>query len=356
MATQMQVMEVISAHPDGIPLKDIADSLGVKSFGVTKTMSDLKKKGWVEKDEATGLYMLTEDGITASQAEAPEVVQFLDVEGRFGALLSSYGIKETKRIVSYISSVGDNVYSDLDSLKRCLIEQGIASGRVGPIVRHWAAIEQLQLPETLAAEISPGSPATRQPQRWTVLDGRPILDEEGEYATFTQALKVAQMERQPVAAGGNDEIKELKQEFAGFREALVNQQMAGLESRLREQGEEHRRQLDDILAKMQTDRSTRNEIDILASIVDGAKVEGAAWRSTIKETLVNQGLPQPKTPEQRQERITKYKAAVETDRRIDALAKNLFFGEPLPPDLAQEFEVSPQRGRPAPPPAPQRFE
>lgn len=146
---------------------------------------------------------------------------FLDAEAKFNQLLKEYGIKDSSRIVAYASAQGENVYSRLELLKRCLVDQGVAPGKVRAIIKHWAAQEGIPLPERLAGEI-PEQSQSAPVRKFSIINDTLMPDAEGEY-TFNEALRL--ISAKSSTSQGGSELKELRTEVATLRESLHQQQL-----------------------------------------------------------------------------------------------------------------------------------
>lgn len=263
--------------------------------------------------------------------EEVEKPQFLDNESRFLELLKSYGIKDAARIVSYISSQGETAYTNLAILKRCLIEQGVPSGKVAPVLRHHAAIEQIPVPERLAAELAPEAPARQSSvRRFCIINNLPVPDPEGDY-TFNEALRVIGTK----SSSGDDDTKSL---LAGIYKKLTDPEGSGLSA------------LKDEIRAMREER-VRGEIAVVATSLQGLRSELTAIKNSQQSKseydIMDRGLgvidkrlgsiesgimsrwaipPRPLAGEAKEELTQAISEESVAERELDALADVVFYG------------------------------
>ncbi|MBA7668367.1 hypothetical protein ES703_76477 [subsurface metagenome] len=274
-------------------------------------------------------YKITKD--TKVGEEAVESKGYLDAEARFAQLLSDYGIKDARRVVAYASSQGD-VYRDLSLLKQCLLDQGLSAGKVVPIIKHWASMEQLPVPERLAIELGPEvAPAAKQHDRWSLIGNTPIRDPDGQYS-FLQALQLLQ-------TGGADDTKSL---LAGIYKKLTEGETGGLAA------------LKDEVRQLREDRS-RAEIAAVMTSVQGLRAELVAIKSEQgakgEYDIMGQGLavldrrlgsiesgvmarwsipPRPLPPGEKQALTQAIGEEAVEAQALDELAQQVFYGQPPP--------------------------
>lgn len=289
-----------------------------------------------------------------------EEVEFLDSESRLLRLLRSYNVKNPETVVAYVSTQGEGIYSDLAGIKRCLIDQGVPVGRVGALIRHYAGQENIPVPHALESELAIETSATSvSPQRFSLIGGRIVADPNGlPYIQVLQELEI-RLNAQVKPAGDSEGLKEIRQEIKEMREAQTQAQIQALQSQLQAQAQASANQLRELTDRLDKEKVGRTEMDIIASVADGAMSEAKAWRTTLKEGIIDGGkLPQMKTPGQREERKTKLHGALQADAEVDALGQKIFFGTPMSPDMEQRIYGQRHLQKPftPPPPAQENFE
>lgn len=162
------------------------------------------------------------EGGTAPSRKA-EAGRFLDNEARFLSLLQEYGVTNPERVVSYTSSLGEDIYSDLAALKKALSEQGVPTGKLPAIIKHWAATEGLPAPSKEIGAIAPDT--TPLPQRFSLIGGRIVPDPNGiAYLQCLQELEVRLANQDK----GSDEVKGLRAEVVSLRDALSDSRLASV--------------------------------------------------------------------------------------------------------------------------------
>lgn len=138
---------------------------------------------------------------------------------------------------------------------------------------------------------------------------------------------------QTISGGGKGEIAELRKSLDEMREDRRREEIASLQVQMRGQAEVHQRQMDSLMDKveeMSKPVTGRTELDIIHEVATGMLDEAKGMRGDIKGYMLSQGLPQPKTPEEREARRQRYRTALAADKEIEVLGKRLFFGEQTP--------------------------
>lgn len=272
-------------------------------------------------------YKITKD--TKVGEEAVESKGYLDAEARFAQLLSDYGIKDARRVVAYASSQGD-VYRDLSLLKQCLLDQGLSAGKVVPIIKHWAAMEQLPVPERLAAELGPeAAPSAKQSDRWSLLGNTPVRDPDGQYS-WLQALQLLQAGGRAdddtknllagiykkLSEGETGSLADLKDEVRALREERAKAEIASVMTSL--QG------LRADMTAIKNEQRSKSEYDIMGqglSVLDrrlGSIESGVMARWSIP--------PGPMSSEARAELTQAISTQSQEDQALDDLADIVFYG------------------------------
>jgi len=138
-------------------------------------------------------------------------------------------------------------------------------------------------------------------------------------------------------SGGGKGDEALKQQVASLEKTLTDMR----EDRYKEQIESQKQQIGTLASKVGelTDKvadlgkpaTGRTEMDILHEIASEGlgvlKTELPGFRRDIKEAIGSTVLPPGKSAEERKERTTKLRQAVEEDRGIEEIGRRLFFGE-----------------------------
>ncbi len=282
-------------------------------------------------------YRITKDikGGTAASGEAPgESKGYLDAEARFAQLLSDYAIKDAHRVVSYASTQGEDVYSSIETLKRCLVDQGVAPGKIGAIIRHWGAQEGLPVPPRLVAELGPEAPSAKHSDRWSLIGKQPIRDPDGQYS-FLQALQLLQ-----ASGSGDDDTKSL---LAGIYKKLTEGEGSGLAD------------LRDEVRQLREDR-TKAEMGVVMTSLQAVRAELTAIkneeRSKSEYDIMGQGLavldrrlgsiesgvmarwsipPRPLPPGAKRELTQAISEESVEAQALDELAQQVFYGQPPGP-------------------------
>lgn len=130
-------------------------------------------------------------------------------------------------------------------------------------------------------------------------------------------------------------VNELKEEK--YRDQITTQQQQ-IQTLANKVGE-----LVDTVTELRRPVTGRTEIDIIHDVATGIIDEAKGMRGDIKGYVMSQGLPAPKTPEQREARKVRFREAIETDKRIEALGRRVFFGEniEIPPLKPPKEETAP---------------
>ena len=282
----------------GASIAAIADKLGISKSKAYKLTKGIK----------------VEEGPVESKG-------FLDAEGKFAQLLTDYGIKDVSRITAYASSQGD-VYRDLSLLRQCLLDQGVTMGKVAPIIKHWAAIEQLPLPQKLATELASEA---------TVLDGRPTRDPDGEYESFLQALKVAHMETGKSSPDA-DQLRVLTEKIEALEDERNKAQVAAVLNAVSElRGE---------IATLKVKDTAQNEFSIMQQ---GLGILDRRTGSIESAIISRFGLPAAPLGEREKKKLTEaISEQSQADAALDALADRVFYGKDKAP--AEAVEVAPLTG------------
>jgi len=333
---QQEVLDVISSYPEGVDIKTIADHFNMKPFGVSKVLSDLKKKDVVIYDN--GLYRRKGTIETTAESAAKKSPSLPGDFDEFLRIGQSVGVSG-----DFLKAVADFIFAghpyDVAWVHQALNSLHLRIDTVARWTNMWAAtIGQPALRQAVEATtpLTTTSPAQK---KYIILGGRPVPDENGPY-TFHEALQVIESETRGQPSGGND-IKELRGALESLRQEMQNQQIKALQSQLEQQAQQNERRIDEVLTRIDRDRSVKSEYDILSQIAAGAMDEAKAWRGMVKEAVVPPRLPPPKTPEEREQRKQKYRANLQKDQRIEELGKRLFYGEKTQTEAESKSESRP---------------
>jgi|GEM_PF-2287565 len=137
---------------------------------------------------------------------------------------------------------------------------------------------------------------------------------------------------------GDDAVKaelvELRRTLADMQEDRRREEIAGLQTQIRQQADTYQQQFSQVMDKigeMSHPVTGRTEMDILHEVATEGlgtlKTEAAGMRGLIKEAMMGGMLPPQKSPEQREERKEGYRKALKKDQEIEELGRRLFFGE-----------------------------
>jgi len=137
---------------------------------------------------------------------------------------------------------------------------------------------------------------------------------------------------------GDDAIKtelvELRKTLTDMQENRRREEIAGLQTQIRQQAEAYQQQINQVMDKvgeMSHPVTGRTEMDIIHEVategIGAIKTEAAGMRSLIKEAMMGGVLPPQKSPEQREVRKEGYRKALRRDYEIEELGRRLFFGE-----------------------------
>ncbi|GAI77854.1 unnamed protein product, partial [marine sediment metagenome] len=138
-------------------------------------------------------------------------------------------------------------------------------------------------------------------------------------------------------SGGGKVDEALKQQVTGLEKTLADMR----EDRYKEQIESQKQEIKTLGGKVGelTDRvadlgkpaTGRTEMDILHEIASEGigvlKTELPGFRRDIKEAIGSTVLPPAKSADERKQRTTKLRQAVETDSEIEEIGRRLFFSE-----------------------------
>ncbi len=259
-------------------------------------------------------------------------------------MLKSYGIKDAERVVSYASTQGEDAYSNLETLKRCLVDQGIAPGKTAALIRHWGAQEGLPVPPRLAAELGPEVPSAKQPDRWSLIGKQPTRDPDGQY-TWLQALQLLQ------ASGSDDD--DTKSLLAGIYKKLTDPEGSGLSA------------LKDEIRLMREDRTKAEIAAVVTSLIglrSDLNVIKSESQSKSEFDIMGQGLtildrrlgsiesavtsrwaipPGPMSKEAKKELTEAISTQSQEEQALDELAAQVFYGQPPPGSPKQTVVAQP---------------
>jgi len=168
----------------------------------------------------------------------------------------------------------------------------------------------------------------------------PETKEKGTFTELIEAIKALQgivptpqTGDSGVAESLKAELADLKKTIGDMREETRNKEITSLQEQILAQAEAQKKQVEDILSKMDTlgKAGGRTEMDILHEIaekgIDLAKSELPGLRRDIKEAVGSVALPIGKSTEQREERKKKFRQAIDTDKDIEELGRRVFFPE-----------------------------
>ncbi len=284
---------------------------------------------------------------TSREGEEPPVVEFLDTEARFLSLLRAYSIKSPppETVVSYVSSRGGtSAYSDLLTLKQCLTEQGLAPGKISPIVRHWASQEGLPILPAVETQLTSETQTSKPPDRWSIIGSEPVLDQNGAYS-WIQILQLLEA-RHSQGNSDSPESRQLREEVvslkAQLQTTLEEQRLNALRSEISGEISSLRNTISALSEQVSRGASGKTEVDLLSQAVEGGLGELRGVRGDIKSYIESRKpLPPQKSPEQREQQRSRLRGAVEADREIQALGEGLGFGPakpaaPAPPPVIYE--------------------
>lgn len=249
---------------------------------------------------------------------------YFDAEVRLQELLRSYDIKNADRVVSYISSLGENIYADPRRLQKAMVEQLLTQAKAAAITRHWCSQEALVVPEE--AKETKESVGTSSPQRFSVLGDRIVPDPDGvSHLQALQELEV-RLARESKPGGSSDEVSSLRDEVKSLRQHLEDERMVSIAKTVIHLSTAVEK-LDERISK---GLSGKSEMDIIHEIATRGMDELGNVRADMKGWLSSQTLPPKKTPQEMEERKGRFTKAIQVDEQIEALGKKLFFGEPEP--------------------------
>ena len=338
MPSQKEILERLQGLGQAT-ISELAGSIALQPSQISKTLSDLKKKGYLINQD--GEYQVTERGEeflskepATTDSHSTGEAKFLDAESRFNALLKDYGVSHSERIVDYISALGPTVYQSPAQLLRGLGDQLVAPSKANAIIKHWSSLENLTFPKDTEKVKEPLDPldeilqtAERLQMCRKVFGGG---DSTPEW--MTDPLKF--IETIKTISGGEKGDEGLKQELSELKAALVGMQNQRTEEQLtsyRQQVDTLTKKIDDLtghVAELKKPVAGRTEIDLLHEVategIDLLKVELPSLRRDVKEFVTGGRLPISKTLEQRGEQKTRLKQALEEDREIEQLGQEIF--------------------------------
>lgn len=123
------------------------------------------------------------------------------------------------------------------------------------------------------------------------------------------------------------ELIELRQSFDALREERHKEEIITLSSQIRQQAEQHQREMKAIIEKMEElgkPTTGRSEMDLLHDIATGAFDEFKGLRGDVKGVLSSQGLPASKTGREKEDRKKRFRGALENETRVEELVRKLY--------------------------------
>jgi len=337
MPTQKAILETLQSHPEGIRLKELSEELGIRETALTKTLSDVKRKGFVGHDAESGVYSVTAEGtawLKAQPAAASgdglkpgqlpsEFDTFLEIgrsTGVTGELLTA--IAEHVFRLNYKDPT--IVFNELTSL-------ALRADTVARWSRLWASHLGVPAPTQAASAANPSAPAATAPRRFSVIAGNVVRDDESGEFTLTEALRVVEARQAPAES---EELKTLRLELANARDLLQQQRFDQLKAEIGAQLTELKQEMAGLFGKIDHAQGL-SELDVIARIADKSFAELGNLRGDLKNVLsVSLPFP-PKTPQQRADQKTQFREALTQDKVLEALEANIWGDVPLPPWYTQ---------------------
>jgi len=348
MASQKEVLKAISTHPDGVGIGQLAGGFDTKPFALTKTLSDLKKKGYITHEGE--IYQVTPAGHDslgkaaaagkAAALSAGELPGDFDV---FRQLGESVGVRG-----DFLEAVTRHIFRlDYRNITTVFNELNSLALRPDVVVRWvklWASHLGVPAPPqaTAPSPVAAGTVAPNQkPRTFVIIGGDIVPDEAGDYS-LNEALRILEAKG---SRSDDNETSQLRQEVSSLRDNLQEQRFSNLnlqqEERLNSLKTEVTGQmrhlaegLDNLGERLSRGASGRSEMDIIHELVEGSLGELRGVRTDVKGYFESQTLPPPKTAEQRQQRVEGLRKGLETNREIDELGRKIFFGEKPPAPTA----------------------
>jgi hypothetical protein len=318
MATQKEVLEVIQSKPDGFTLAELAEHFAIKPFALTKTLSDLKKKGSVTHEGE--LYKVAAEGTEKPPAQVPLPSDF----DEFRKIGESIGITG-----DFLENIGTFVFrTDPYSIEAVLSALQSLHLRPDTIPRWttmWAAAIGKPLPAKVAEVITPATTTTtmgsKEAKHYSVFGQQIVIDPSGPYDSVIDAQRELALRLQPAQpAGGSQEMTTIREELKTIREVMVSQQFNVLKEGLATTNQR--------LDNLGREKGEASRFGVLQTGVDRVGTELSGWRSDIK-SLVPQFLARGQTikrrTEQEKERFSQgLDGAIEQDKKTRKMEEALW--------------------------------
>ena len=335
MATQKEVLEVIRSKPDGFSLAGLAEHFGVKPFALTKTLSDLKKKGSVTHEG--GVYKVAAEGTEKPPAQVPlpsdfdeftKIGESIGITGDFLENISTFVFRTDPYSIEAVLSALQSLHLRPDTIARW--------------TTMWAAAIGKPLPAKVAEVITPATTTmvSKEAKHYSVFGNQIVIDPSGPYDTVIDAQRELALRLQPAQQPGDSEIRVLTEEVKSLREAQASQQFTMLKDLISA--------VNSKVDMISGDKKEASRFGVLQTGVDGVKNELSGWRSDIK-TLVPQFLAQGATVKRRTEQ-EKQRFSEGLDKGIEHSRAARAMENKLWPELAmmdQQGVVAPSMVSPA---------
>jgi len=271
-------------------------------------------------------------------AASKEPHEFLDTEARFLNLLQSYAVQAPERIVAYVSSLAEDIFSSPGALRKALSDQLVTPSKALSIVKHWCSMERLSVPEELARESIAESTQKLAQKRFSVIGGDIVADPDGEF-NFIEALKLIEVKGGQTPSEGG-ELRRLEEEVKELRESLHKQEMETVKNAVVALSN----QLTELRKEIAEGGRLEGRYAILDKSIEKLSEAGQGIRSDFRPLLTGlavqfQPATREKSPEDKARYARELKKAVGKEQEARALEDELLFGKPPPGGSAKAEAV-----------------
>jgi biotin operon repressor len=354
MSSQKEILESLEQEP--LSLAQLAEKLSVKPQGLTKTMADLKKKGFITHSDE-GVYSTTEKGLNSLVEEPKPTGEVLPSEfDEFIRIGASLGIKSPflENVAVFIFRLG---HTDINAVYANLGRLALRPDIVARWTAMWGSFLGKPLPQQLnqAAEALTGSQSGQARHLYLAIGGNVVATSLDDLDGLPQseAIKLAlfqqqqqQSQRQPgdgVVAELRSQVDTLRTQMSQEREARLTEQLSSVQNQLVS--------LQNEVRNLGTTAKASSEYDIMSQGI-GLLDRRAASIESLFKGMVRGGMPTPMTQEQRARITGAMEQQAEADAELDELGRRLL---QIPQIGREPLPFKPQQpGFPQPAPRPER--
>lgn len=314
-----------------------------------KTEKQPEAKYSVDPDTGQIKVASTSDKVALTMDEAEKLSKNIEKKGEKGGKKVAYVYDtETKQVRMAKEGETGGTLDQAKELKK-MADEGKAGGEESPFMQNaenrWVlnpkakvtgvelmALEFMRKSQERGEAVDPMEAMTQAAEKIKVYREMMGGGEKGMPAWMTDPAEFIKTIRLISGEGKGDEglkseLIELKRSFDELREDRHRDEMLSLQGQIKQQAEQHQREMKVIIEKMEElgkPTTGRSEMDLLHDIATGAFDEFKGLRGDVKGVLSSQGLPAPKTGREREERKKRFSGALENDKRVEELVHKLY--------------------------------